>query len=908
MGTEQSSDLFDLAVRLDGASRATLIDLADQGEPGAGARLSARLLEFERFQALLNQDNAIAGMLTRYPPSPQDADPLDEDPPMSRNAVGGAAFPERLGQHRIEREIKRGGQGVVYLASQETTGRQVALKLISRGPALHPDDRARFARELQALAMMNHDHIAAIFEAGETAEGVPFFSMEYVDGTDIFSYCQAKQLSLRQRLALFVQVCQGVAHAHQRLILHRDLKPSNVLVADVDGRPRVKIVDFGIARSLDRSDGADQTLTHQRLVGTPGYMAPEMFGAAEPDTRLDVYALGVLLYALAVGKAPLNPPDHLSLDEKYRYYREREPPSPSSQLPGKANGELDAIVLKAMAKDPDRRYASALELERDCRAFLANRPVSARPPSWFYQAKKLIARNKTVAGAAALALLALVVGLAGTLRAERKAQTERRRFEASFETLRSLLATPDPYQMGAQARVIDALRTRETALETSFEGDQALESMIREVLGNTYLGLGFFREARGQLERSLAIMDRNHGSRDPRVLEARRLLAMAALREGDRDTAEHELTRIYDLYPTSGYDEEKLRVLAGLSDVYQDNKEADRAEALLPQMARHLAMVADGPARARGLFTLANIHHGLGSAEAKPLYRESLAILNSGGEPNPLALAVMGSLANHLRRHDLLTESEALYRELIDLRVQRQGEGHFLTQHARAALALCLADQGRHVEAEPLIVDVAQTLAHCHAGHPETLAMVRRMAGVYRRAGKLERAEQLLLDLTTYYRDNGLSQSPDALKTRSNLADALIMRGAYRQAADLLAETIADMTAAKGPADIMTIAAMVTLGQAQEGLGDRAVADATYKRAVDLLATRHPDRRELPYYRAIRANNLTAMQRFEEAEAMLLSCLDAAKRGSAIYQEIRKYLAAHYRARGNHSQAAAYAN
>ena len=904
MTVPKTDDLFDLAVLLNEEQRDVLCQLADSGIEGSGLRLKSRLQRFNHFQQLLDRQDALPEMLaglTGQPENTREPITLGTDKPKAAMEA-----PLQLDHYQIEREIKSGGQGTVYLARQETTGRRVAVKLIRSGAILNQDHRARFQREFKLLAELNHDHIASIYDAGTTARGISYFAMEYVPGPDIIVYCNNLELGLRQRLKLFIQVCQAMAHAHQRLILHRDLKPENLLVTEIDGEPLVKIVDFGIGRSLDENAGQGENLTQMGPLGTPGYMAPEVFSQAEPDTRLDIYSLGVLLYHLVTGKAPLVPPNHVSLDEKWRYYREHEPTNPSMHFHHKKSKDLDAIILKAMARDPNRRYASVNELERDCCLFLQDRPVAARTPSPFYLMSRFLARNKTLVTAAVLVFIALILGLTSSLISQRKAQQERRRFETSFETLEDFLTTPDPYRMGVQARVIDVLRTREFDFEQRFAQDREMESMIRGVWGRTYYGLGFYREASTHLERTVAIRSRDHGPSDPRTLSARYLLANAAIRQGRYPEAEVAFREIYNRYPRQGFHREKLRVLAGLADVYQAKNQPQQAKPLLAEMEHHLSAGVDAPTRAHGLFSLANIHHGLGNAEAEPLYRQSLAILNSMENPTPLALSVMSSLANHLRRTDRSGEAEQLYQRLIGERTKRLGEHHYLTQYARAGLALCLMDKKRFNQAEQLITAVAETLKRHDAGHPSTLTVVRIMASVLQNNGKPEQALPLMQELVAYYKQNGLTRTPGALKARSNLADVLIQGGEHGKAIELLEGMISDSAATLGPGHLTTTTAMMTQGQAYEKAGNRLQADEIYQRAVALLSEARPGTRELPYYKAIRAHNLTGLKRYQEAETLLLKCLAEVSPGSAYLDEIRSYLGQHYRLRGNAAKAAAF--
>jgi WD40 repeat protein/serine/threonine protein kinase len=346
-----------------------------------------------------------------------------------------------IGPFQILAVLGEGGMGTVYLAEQRSPlQRTVALKVIKRGM----DSReiiARFESERQALALMNHPHIARVFDAGTTADGRPYFAMEYVEGLAITRFCDEHRLGTRERLRVFIDVCDAVQHAHQKAIIHRDLKASNVLVSEENGRAVAKVIDFGVAKAIGRSLTGHALVTeHGQLVGTPEYMSPEQAGLGELDidTRTDVYSLGVLLYEVLVGALPFEPSAlrRAGLAEVLRLIREVEPPRPSTRLRALGSevarvardratsadalyrdlrGDLDWIVSKAMEKEPSRRYGTAAELRDDVARFLAAEPVLARPPSSAYRVNKFLRRHRGPAVAGAVAVLALVAGLAVSL-------------------------------------------------------------------------------------------------------------------------------------------------------------------------------------------------------------------------------------------------------------------------------------------------------------------------------------------------------------------------------------------------------------------------------------------------------------------------------------------------------------
>ena len=362
----------------------------------------------------------------------------------------------QIGPYKLLQQIGEGGMGTVFMAEQtEPVNRKVALKLIKAGM----DSRqvlARFDAERQALAVMDHPNIARIFDAGTSATGRPYFVMELVKGVPITKYCDEQRLTPRQRLELFVPVCQAIQHAHQKGIIHRDIKASNVLIAPYDGKPVVKVIDFGIAKATGQRL-TDRTLFTEfgAVVGTLEYMSPEQaeLNNQDIDTRSDIYSLGVLLYELLTGTTPLTKQrlKEAAFAEMLRMIREEEPPKPSTRLskskdslpsisaqrqtePAKLSklmrGELDWIVMKALEKDRARRYETANGFAMDVQRYLTDEPVQACPPSARYRLRKFVRRNKGPAVAASLVTAVLLVGIVGTTWG--MVQAERRRMEAEM--------------------------------------------------------------------------------------------------------------------------------------------------------------------------------------------------------------------------------------------------------------------------------------------------------------------------------------------------------------------------------------------------------------------------------------------------------------------------------------------
>ncbi|MES2921137.1 MAG: protein kinase [Verrucomicrobiota bacterium] len=358
------------------------------------------------------------------------ADPLWRELPAEKKG-------DTIGHYTLIQQIGEGGFGTVYLAEQnQPVKRQVALKIIKPGMD-SKEIIARFEVERQVLALMDHPHIAKVHDAGTTEGGRPYFVMEVVKGVPITKYCTEGNLDTKARLELFIDVCAAVQHAHQKGIIHRDLKPSNILVSTHDGKPVVKVIDFGIAKAIG-TELTEKTIFTQygRMIGTPQYMSPEQAELNELalDTRSDIYSLGVILYELLTGTTPLDGDQLRSAGyaETQRLIREITPPKPSARLadsldrpgstilshpgvsPRALRGDLDWIVLKALEKDPGRRYESAGAMVEDLQRFLQHKPVEARPPSMTYLMLRFTRRHRGPVFAGAALLVALILGAVGT--------------------------------------------------------------------------------------------------------------------------------------------------------------------------------------------------------------------------------------------------------------------------------------------------------------------------------------------------------------------------------------------------------------------------------------------------------------------------------------------------------------
>jgi serine/threonine protein kinase len=459
----------------------------------------------------------------------------------------------RIDRYKLISILGEGGMGIVYLAEQERpVKRQVALKVIKPGM----DSKrvlARFEAEQQALALMEHPHVARVHDAGLTESGRPYFVMEYVQGLSITEYCDKHRLTIEERLRLFLHVCEAVQYAHQKGIIHRDLKPSNILVTIEGEQAAPKVIDFGVARAVSQPLTERTLYTEQgQFVGTPEYMSPEQADLSNQDidTRTDVYSLGVILYELVAGVLPFDPQTLRGhgIDGARKVICEQEPQTPSTklsrtsveestrsaqhrrtnlrQLQRRLRGDLDWITLKAMEKDRTRRYAAAGELAAEVQRHLNNETVTAGRPSVVYKVRKYVRRQRALVSGLAAVLAVLLAGVIVSLTFAVRAN--RARFEATAiaEFLHEdVFETFDGWDRGGQQITIKEFLDAASQKVSSKFGDMPLqEASIRKTLGSLYLKVNAFDEAESHLRRSLDIFTDQVGRNDTRTIDAVDLL------------------------------------------------------------------------------------------------------------------------------------------------------------------------------------------------------------------------------------------------------------------------------------------------------------------------------------------------------------------------------------------------
>ncbi|MBI2512533.1 MAG: serine/threonine protein kinase [Opitutae bacterium] len=781
-------EIFERAEELPVAQREALLASACGADAALRARVEALLAAADEADGFLDTD---------------DRDPVE--------APG-----TRIGAYRLAEKIGEGGFGVVYRAEQERpVRREVALKIIKLGM----DTRAvvaRFEAERQALALMEHPHIARVFDGGATATGRPYFVMELVSGRSIAAFCREERLSVRARVELFLQVCRAVQHAHQKGVIHRDLKPSNMLVTLAEGRPFAKVIDFGVAKAM-REPLAGHTVASRLhlFVGTPAYMSPEQIAAGGLDTRSDVFSLGAVLYELLAGRPPLAVGAFAGLGylELVRRVREEAAPPPSRHATidaAEARGDLDQIVLKAIAKDRALRYESAGDLARDLERWLRREPVQARPATFGYHARMFVRRH-TRAVAAALAMLAAFAAVsvyyAHRIAAERdRARMSAQRAARVSELLTELLTAPDPFRTPAQGDPMAGLfATTIAQAKRELADEPALRAQILTAVGRVYLRLGQHEPARASLTEAVAAM-RASGQRDAGLAQALSQLGVLAREQGDFRAAQREL-------------HDALAVQRALPGVAPN----DVAIALVELGRTHLAL--DEFVTAERLFrealelrrrALGEAHRetavsygDLGQAlwyqgrleEARPLLVKCVELHRRtiGGEHPNIGLS-MGNLALLERDRGDFASADALYRDALPMVQRTLGARHWRVARVMGNVAYLRVLEGRLGEAEPLLRE-ASAIAQENTGGDRSLAagLKTEWARLHLARREAAQAEPLLREALTTLRRSYAEDGWRISAVKSLLGAALLDLGRTDEAEPLLRDAATHLPARAGP-------------------------------------------------------------------------------------------------------------
>jgi serine/threonine protein kinase len=830
--------------------------------------------------------------------------PTESAAPPIPQASPAPIAPRQLGPYHILETLGDGGMGTVYKAEQRhPLKRIVALKVIKPGFDTQ-EVIARFESERQALARMDHPHIAKVLDAGTTDLGRPYFVMEYVPGIPITTFADQQTLTIRQRLELFVQVCQAIAHAHSKALIHRDIKSGNVLAYLSDGQPRAVVIDFGIAKALSGEKLVDFTLTSGAgmAIGTPHSMSPEQAdGSPDIDTRTDVYSLGVLLYELLTGRKPFEIRDLAkhALSEVLRIIREVDPPRPSEALTSSGSEatviahsrntriqtlsselrrELEWIPLKAMRKERSRRYSSPLTLAEDVENYLAGRPLTAGPESRIYRLRKFSRRNRTALTTAAI-FAALLIG--GTLFYIQSIRTEQQRTQAAlierdaqatlaaqradaeanarkeaeavaqFQT--DMLATADPEQLlGDKVTVLQAMQAAIQELDDGTLDDQPLvEAAVRNTIGVTLGALARYEEAEPNLRKALDLRRKALPADHSDIAISLNNLALLLGNQNQPAAAEPLYREALDIHRRAlpaGHPK-IADSLNNLASLLQEQNQPAEAEPLFRESLdiRRKSLPPGHPDIAISLNNLAFILDDQNKpAEAELLIREALDIRQKAfpaGHPD--IANSLGSLGSLLQEQNKLAEAETLYRQALAIRRKSLPPGHPDIATSLNNLAFLLDDQDKPAQAEPLFREAIDIYRKSlPPGHPTMATSLSNLALLLQEQNKLAEAEPLAREALDIRHKSLPPGHPDIATSLNNLATLLSDQNKPAEAEPLLRESLQINRTAYPPGHPDIATSLRNLATLLEDLGRPDEAEPLYREALDIRRTLGPAPRE----------------------------------------------------------------
>ncbi|UCE59885.1 MAG: serine/threonine protein kinase [Phycisphaerales bacterium] len=661
-----------------------------------------------------------------------------------------------IGPYELIEEVSRGGQGIVYRARQPGTKREIVVKRLLAGSFATPAMLRRFEHEVELAASLSHPNIVTVFGI-EIIDGQPLLAMEWIDGVPINEWAargESGRRSPKQIASMMHDVCDAVRHAHQHGVIHRDLKPTNIFV-DQSGVPRV--LDFGLARPIgtEGESGRTVTLTEQ-FVGTPAYASPEHLrsGTTAIDVRADVYSLGLVLYNALTGTLPYDVSG--DLPDVFHRIEHAEPIRPSTVTPH-LDREIEAIVLKAIAKEKERRYQSAADFAADLGCYLRHEPISARPPNAVDQIRKFAVRNKALVGTGMAVALTLVLGIAGTSvglvrarSAEADARREAQNATAVNEFLQEMLASADPGRDGRNVKVAEVLDAAAKKVERSFRDQPEVKASLQRTIGSTYMALGLYEDADSHLEGAWSLHLRLLGDEHRETLRSKASVAELVGSQGQPKEAEAIAREVFET-SRRVLGERDLDTIVSRNHLawrLRDLGRQEEAEAILQET---LAICREelGDDHLETVGTMQSLGAVLDQQgrwdESIELLRQALeAVRRVNGEDDVSYLTTMSSLGSALRHRGNYDEAESLLRQVYEGRTRLLGPEHRNALRTANSLALLCYKRGKFGEAEVLH---RQTLAARQTvlgeDHPNTLTSMNNLAQTLRKQDKLLEAEAL---------------------------------------------------------------------------------------------------------------------------------------------------------------------